>query len=110
MKYFIFCCAFIFPLLFAFNVVANNTSEYSMDAVQKNMNRIQGYMQNHPPHPPTDNNTMQRPQTPYTHPQIQPQSNANTSMQDKAKIIELLNKVQLTEEEKQELITIILSK
>ncbi|MFA9394261.1 MAG: hypothetical protein ACERJ1_06035 [Halodesulfovibrio sp.] len=109
MKYFIFCCAFIFPLLFAINVFANNTSEYPMDAVQKNMNRIQGYMQNHPPHLPTDNNTMQRPQTPYT-PPTQPQTNTNTSLQDKAKLIELLNKVQLTEKEKQELITIILSK
>ena len=80
-----------------------------MDAVQKNMNRIQGYMQNHPPHLPTNNNTMQRPQTPYT-PPIQPQTNTNTSLQDKAKLVELLNKVQLTEKEKQELITIILSK
>ena len=53
---------------------------------------------------------MQRPQTPYTHSQVQPQISTNTSMQDKAKLIRLLNKVQLTEEEKQELITIILSK
>ena len=110
MKYFIFCCAVILPLLLPFDVVASSTSEHSMDAVHKNMNRIQDYMQNHPPHLPTDNNTMQHSQIPYAHSQIQPQINTNTSMQDKAKLIVLLNKVQLTEEEKQELITIILSK
>lgn len=81
-----------------------------MDAVHKNMNRIQGYMQNHPPHLPAENNATQRQKTPYTRPQLQPQNNTNTSLQDKAKLIELLNKVQLTEKEQQELITIILSK
>jgi hypothetical protein len=116
MKYFIFCCTLIFPLLFAFNVVASNTSEYPIDAVHENMNRIQGYMQNHPPHLPTEDKTMQRPLTPHAPQPTQPQVNTNTSLQDKANIIELLNKVQLTEEEeeeeeeKQELITIILSK
>lgn len=81
-----------------------------MDAVHKNMNRIQEYMQNHPPRLSAEDNTTKSQQTSYTHSPIQSQRNTNTSLQDKAKLIELLNKVQLTEEEKQELITIILSK
>lgn len=93
---------FIFPLLLALDVVASSTPEYSMDAVRKNMNRIQGYMQNRPPHLPSEDNTTQRQQTPHPHTQLQAQVNKNTPIQDKAKLIELLSKVQLTEEEKQE--------
>lgn len=67
MEYFIFCCAFIFPLLLALDVVASSTPEDSMDAVHKNMNRIQGYMQDRPSHLPSEDNTTQRQQPPPTY-------------------------------------------
>lgn len=95
--------AFVFLISFA----ASAGSETNpMSAVQENLKRMEQYQTRHTP----QNNSGKEAGNPLYTTHQNDGTHSSTTLQDKAKLIELLNRVTLNEEEKKELITLIRNK
>lgn len=98
-----YCIIFIFLAPFA--AQAKNTNNV-MSAVQENMQRMEHYKAKYNLQEKAEKGGEHVPDTTLPNSVVHP----NTSLQDKAKLINLLNRITLNEDEKKELITLIRNK